>query len=329
MDNFFQSEEWRCFQEMSGHDSIRIGDDAQGFVHTLPVVGRYLYMPRFPGCEVTGDPKSLIGHLLTSARKNDFSWVRIEPETEEILKTWKLAVSDREKNDGIWLNRAPHDMQPREIFTVDVSKTEEDLLAEMKAKTRYNIRLAEKKGVRIFSTREKRYQEIFFRLIETTAKRQNILPHPESYYENMLTVFSEDHLSLFVAEFGGQVLAANLVLFSGDTATYLHGGTSDMHREVMAPVLLQWEQMREAKRRGCHWYDFGGVSVSSEIGNQGSKIAGWKGITRFKLGFSSGTAPKVFPGCYDMVIDRKRYELYLRLRFLQRSLSIIRKFFRR
>jgi lipid II:glycine glycyltransferase (peptidoglycan interpeptide bridge formation enzyme) len=191
----------------------------------------------------------MIDDLLTSANKTGSGWVRIEPETEEVLRIWKQSVFDREKNTGICLVKAPHDMQPREVLVVDISKAEKDLLSEMKAKTRYNIRLAEKKGVRIFSTREKKYQEAFFELIEATAKRQNILPHPKSYYEKMLSVFSEEDLSLFVAEFEGYVLAANLILFSGDTATYLHGGTSDVHREMMAPVLLQWEQMR--KRNGA------------------------------------------------------------------------------
>ncbi|MDQ5976540.1 MAG: hypothetical protein QG664_453 [Patescibacteria group bacterium] len=165
MDNFFQSEEWRRFQEMSGYDSVRIGDDAQGFIHTLPVVGRYLYTPRFPS-RGTVDPESLLGELIAHAKKARCAWVRIEPETEEILKSWKRAISEWGGNDGIRLIRAPHDMQPREVFVVDVSRTEEDLLAEMKAKTRYNIRLAEKKGVRIFATREKRYREVFFKLIE-------------------------------------------------------------------------------------------------------------------------------------------------------------------
>lgn len=220
-------------------------------------------------------------------------------------------------------------MQPRETFVMDISKSEEELLVQMKAKTRYNVRLAEKKGVRIFMTREKKYRDIFLTLIEATAKRQNILPHPKSYYEKMIDAFSEEKLTLFVAEYEGVVLAANFVLFAGDTATYLHGGTSDAHREVMAPVLLQWEQMREAKRRGCHWYDFGGVSVSAEINNHQSKIAAWEGITRFKLGFSPDTVPMTFPGCYDMVVDQKRYELYSHLRFLQKSLSMMRKFLRR
>ena len=326
MDNFLQSKNWMRFQEASGRDTVPIGDNANSFIYTLPVVGRYLYTPRFPD---SGIADLMIDDLLASANKTGSGWVRIEPETEEVLRIWKQSVFDREKNTGIRLVKAPHDMQPREVLVVDISKAEKDLLSEMKAKTRYNIRLAEKKGVRIFSTREKKYQEAFFELIEATAKRQNILPHPKSYYEKMLSVFSEEDLSLFVAEFEGYVLAANLILFSGDTATYLHGGTSDVRREMMAPVLLQWEQMREAKRRGCRWYDFGGVRTLSSGEDRLSGTNAWEGITRFKLGFSPDTPTKIFPGCYDVVIDRKRYGLYLRLRFVQRNLSILRKFFRR
>ncbi|MBP7811775.1 MAG: peptidoglycan bridge formation glycyltransferase FemA/FemB family protein [Candidatus Moranbacteria bacterium] len=328
MDNFLQSKEWAHFQEMSGHDLVQPTGGAYGFIHTLPIVGSYLYTPRFPS-RGTVDPESLLGELIAHTKKARCAWVRIEPETEEILKSWERAISEWGGNDGIRLIRAPHDMQPREIFVVEISKSESDLLAEMKSKTRYNIRLAEKKGVRIFATREKRYREIFFKLIEATAKRQDILPHPESYYENMLTVFPEERLSLFVAEYKGGILAANLVLFSGDTATYLHGGTSDTHREVMAPMLLQWEQMREAKRRGCCFYDFGGIHTFASGKDRSSGTDTWAGITRFKCGFSPNTVPTVFPGCYDMVINWRRYGVYRYLRFLQQPLSIMKKFLRR
>lgn len=327
MDNFLQSPEWARFQEMNGREVVRTESGVYGFVHTLPIVGAYLYLPRFPG-DTIAHSESAVESLISLAKKMTYGWVRIEPETEGVLKMWEDILSRRGENDYVRLVKAPHDMQPREIFVIDVSLSEENLLAGMKAKTRYNIRLAEKKGVRVFTTRAKKYQELFFSLIQATAKRQGILPHPQSYYEKMLDAFSEEQLTLFVAEFEGTVLAANLVLFFGDTATYLHGGTSDMHRDVMAPMLLQWEQIRVAKQRGCRWYDFGGVSVSSEIKNQKSNIAAWAGITRFKLGFSPATVPRVFPGCYDMVIDLKRYGLYTRLRFLQQSLSTMKKFLR-
>lgn len=327
MDNFLQSTQWARFQEKSGHEAVPIEDEAHGFVHSLPVVGSYLYTPRFPGDTIV-HPESAVESLISLAKKMAYGWVRIEPETKGALKIWEDVLSRRGGNDRIQLVKAPHDMQPRETFVIDVSLSEENLLAEMKAKTRYNIRLAEKKGVRVFTTRAKKYQKLFFSLIRATAKRQSILSHPQSYYEKMLDVFPEEQLTLFVAECEGVVLAANLVLFFGDTATYLHGGTSDMHRDVMAPALLQWEQIRVAKQRGCRWYDFGGVSVSSEIKNHKSKITAWTGITRFKLGFSSTAVPRVFPGCYDLIIDQKRYGLYMRLRFLQQSLSTMKKFLR-
>ncbi len=328
MDNFLQSPEWARFQETNGREAVQTESGAYGFVHTLPIVGSYLYFPRFPGGNIS-DAQSILKSLVLLAQQKKLGWIRVEPETEEIVHVCEHVISLWRENEQIRLIKAPHDMQPRETFVVDISKSEEEILAQMKAKTRYNVRLAEKKGVRIFMTREKKYQDIFLTLIEATAKRQNILPHPKSYYEKMIAVFPAEKLMLFVAEYEGVVLAANLVLFAGDTATYLHGGTSDAHREVMAPVLLQWEQMREAKRRGCVWYDFGGVSVSAEINSHQSKIAAWEGITRFKLGFSPDTIPTTFPGCYDMVVDQKRYELYSHLRFLQKSLSIMKKFLRR
>ncbi|MBP6889579.1 MAG: peptidoglycan bridge formation glycyltransferase FemA/FemB family protein [Candidatus Moranbacteria bacterium] len=327
MSSFLQSKEWARFQEMSGHEVVQLKDGMHGFVHVLPMVGAYVYTPRFPE-EKTSDQEIFFRDLFLQAKNKKCGWVRIEPETVAVLQAWERICSEQ-GNEKLRLIKSPNDMQPRENLVIDVSKPEETLLFEMKAKTRYNMRLAAKKEVRVFVTREKKYQEIFFQLIEATAKRQHILPHPKSYYQSMFTVFSEEQLLLFVAEYKGEVLAANLVLFSGDTATYLHGGTNDIHREVMAPILLQWEQIRAAKRRSCRWYDFGGVSTASLAKKQELVMSAWEGITRFKRGFSPGTAPVVFPGCYDIVVDWSRYGLYLRLRFLQKSLSVMRKFLRR
>lgn len=325
MDQFLQSSEWSRFQEANGRESVCLAGGAFGFVHVLPVVGKYLYTPRFPGHGVL-DLKTVIGEMCVLAQKMQFGWIRIEPETEAVLESWKQQILLCANTDELGFKKAPHDMQPRETFVVDVTKSPAELLAHMKAKTRYNVHLAEKKGVRVFMTREKRYQEMFVSLIEATATRQHILPHAKGYYRKMFESFSENQVALFVAEYEGEVLAANLVSFFGDTATYLHGGTSDVHREVMAPALLQWEQIQEAKRRGCLWYDFGGVSTLTSCDTQSLALSAWKGITRFKLGFAHGTTPIIFPGCYDMVIDQKRYALYLHLRFLQQSFSAMRKF---
>jgi lipid II:glycine glycyltransferase (peptidoglycan interpeptide bridge formation enzyme) len=190
----------------------------------------------------------------------------------------------------------------------------EELLKQMKSKTRYNIRLAEKRGVNVYQTREKRHQEAFMALVGVTAERDGIRPHPKSYYEAMFATFPSETWELFVAEYEGEVIAANLIIFFGRYATYLHGSSANEHREVMAPYLLQWRAIQEARAHGCRWYDFGGVDTRGEEGS-------WAGITRFKLGFAPTTEMRKFPGAYDVILNPWRYRWYRALRKLRKIIG--------
>lgn len=203
-------------------------------------------------------------------------------------------------------------MQPKEILIVGISGSEEDLLAGMKQKTRYNVRLAEKKGVTVFASREEKYIEEFLRLVKVTAQRDKITAHPENYYRKMFEAIPQDVLKLYVAEYQGKIIAANLVLFFGRTATYLHGASDNIHREVMAPYLLQWQAMLDAKKAGYTQYDLGGVKTGDARGKS------WEGISRFKTGFAPDIEPTRFPGCYDIIIKPGRYNLYRTLQKLRR-----------
>jgi peptidoglycan pentaglycine glycine transferase (the first glycine) len=314
---FLQSEAWAKLQEAAGHGVVRIGDDAYGFVHVLPFVGRYLYTPRWPMNGTIKKEYDGISEAIEAAKKSGAKWIRLEPEGEKALAEMRHAA----ESEGFRMIKAPHDMQPRETFVIDISKSEEALLAAMKPKTRYNIRLAKKKGVRVFATHEQHHREAFIGLIMATAERKDIVPHPRSYYEKFFTELSDETLSLFVAEYDGRIIAANLLIIFGEEAIYLHGGSGDLYRDTMAPFLLQWEQIKFAKMRGCTRYDFGGVKTSS--GKQGS----WSGITRFKMGFSPETEPATFPGCYDIVLDRKVYFFYDCLRFLKGLFVRVKRFF--
>jgi len=150
---FLQSEEWRRFQESVGRRVFCVpsppaplpstGEGGSGFYasiieHSLPIVGKYFYTPRGP--IVSG--QNGMPELIDLAKKEKAGWIRIEPATENILDTIR-------KNIKYKITKSPHDVQPKEIFIIDIDKSEEELLAGMKSKTRYNIRLAEKKGVRI------------------------------------------------------------------------------------------------------------------------------------------------------------------------------------
>lgn len=334
---FLQSDAWVRLQAAAGHEAVGLPDGGHGFVHVLPMVGRYMYTPRWPfgsnkiqDTRYKEDPsdkkqetsRTEFSVLIEAAKRVGAKWIRIEPETEEALNTLK-------EGNSLSIVKSPHDMQPRETFVIDITKSEEDLLAAMKPKTRYNIRLAEKKGVRVFVTQEKKYQEAFLDLITATAERKDIVPHPRSYYEKFFTELPEDMCHLFVAEYEGKALAANLVISYGGIATYLHGGTSDEHRDAMAPMLLQWEQIRFAKAQGCTKYDFGGIRLMTSDKTQDvrrKKADSWAGITRFKTGFSPKTVPTVFPGCYDIVLDKAAYRRYDQLRLLRRVAVSIRRF---
>ncbi|MFH0929911.1 MAG: peptidoglycan bridge formation glycyltransferase FemA/FemB family protein [Candidatus Moraniibacteriota bacterium] len=319
---FLQSEYWRKFQESVGRKACTFFADeddemiayANVITHTLPIAGDYFYVPRGP-TQVKSEKLKVKSHnsklkvffddLIDLAGKNNIGWIRIEPNSEEELK-----LIQENLLKGLKIKKSAVDMQPREILVLDISKSEEEILSQMKQKTRYNIRLAEKKGVRIFTTREEKYIEDFLRLVEITAERDKITSHPESYYRKMLETIPGDVLKLYVAEYEGKIIVANLVLFFGKTTTYMHGASDSEYRNVMAPYLLQWQQILDAKKAGCEKYDFGGIKTASSNS--------WAGITKFKQGFAPDAKPIQFPGCYDIILKPGKYNLYRALQKIKR-----------
>jgi peptidoglycan pentaglycine glycine transferase (the first glycine) len=333
---FLQSEEWKNFQEATGRKTYNIStSDNDGKLiafaniigHKLPVVGDYFYIPRGPIIEnfkfqisnFKSKPNDKISKFIKDlvglAKESNVGWIRIEPNGEGELEFTK---NNLPKNINI--KKSAVDMQSREILVLDISKSEEDILAQMKQKTRYNIRLAEKKEVKIFVSREEKYTEEFLRLVKITSERDKITSHPEKYYRKMFEIIPPEILKLYIAEYEGKVIAANLILFFGKTATYLHGASDNVHRNLMAPYLLQWQQIVDAKRAGCERYDFGGIKTQPHpnpllIEERGNS---WIGITKFKQGFAPEAKSVQFPGCYDIVLNPFKYNLYRILQKIRR-----------
>ena len=320
--DFLQSEEWHKFQESTGKRTFHVssaGFWANIIEHTLPVAGKYFYVPRGPVIEAISNKQQAISEIekiINLARKENVGWARFDANSEEILKIISKAKLFQNQSSALKIKKAPHDMQPREIFVIDITKTEEELLNEMKSKTRYNIKLAEKRGVKITSESRalgSKYIDEFLKLVNITAKRDGITPHPENYYRKMFEIIPENILKLYVAEYGGKIIAANLVIFYRNIAIYLHGASDNEYRNVMAPYLLQWRQIQDAKNAGCTKYDFGGVKTNGDNS--------WTGITKFKTGFSENTKPVEFPGSYDIVINPRRYYLYRLIQSIKRFIK--------
>ena len=321
--NFLQSNEWQKFQEAVGHKTFDVSDEnfsASIIEHNLPVVGKYFYIPRGPvichpelvlgsnsDSEMLKQAQDDIDKLIELAKKENAGWIRVEPANEETLAIIKKTIENQ-------IIKAPHDMQPKETLIMDISKSEEEILAEMKSKTRYNIKLAEKKGVNVKIVENKNVSE-FVRLTEIMAKRQGIATHNKEYYEKMLEVIPENIIKIYVAEYDGKIIAANVIVFYRDTAYYLHGASDDKYKNLMAPHLMQWKQIQDARKAGCKKYDFCGVKVNDKKGRS------WEGITRFKLGFSPKTKPIEFPGSYDIIINPMKYWMY---RIIQKVKSFVK-----
>lgn len=303
--SFLQSFEWGKFQEALGRKVFRLKNkdwQASVFAHHLPFNKSYLYCPYGPIISPESEREKKLEEFIENLKKingDGVIFIRIEPEwkieNEEKIKVWEKKFKD------LGFKKLSKDVQPSKTLILDLGLNEDELLAQMRPKWRYNVRLAQKKAVKV-----EKYQppitishlEIFYDLLNKTSERHNYKIFGKEYYQKELSLKTQDFSAeLFFAYYQKKVVAANLVIFFGKKATYVHGGSLTEHKEVMAPHLLQWEQIREAKRRGCIEYDFWGIDEKK-----------WPGITRFKKGF--GGTQINYLGAYDYVISPFWYYLY-------------------
>lgn len=157
--------------------------------------------------------------------------------------------------------RAPADLLPSETLLIDLRLSEAEMLAAMKPKGRYNLRLSWRYGVETEFTNDSQAIPVFYDIFWETVKRQQFFGEPYGFFINLCqTLFQANMAEIGLAKWRGEVLAAILVVYWGDRATYLYGGRTSAHPEVMAPYSLHWAAMQRAKARGCTIYDFYGFT---------------------------------------------------------------------
>jgi lipid II:glycine glycyltransferase (peptidoglycan interpeptide bridge formation enzyme) len=284
----------------------------------------------------------IIGEIKKIVKKEEIVFVRFALPYE---KNYELRIM----NYGFQKTKILVNLkEPENTLIIDLKKGEEEILAGMRQKTRYNIKLAEKKNVVIrnwkLETREKDI-DIFYNLMKETAKRDGINIFSKEYYKNLIESFcchsglrdgiqKEAHGSrvaarddkinsnLFLAEFKNKPLAGILVFGFGDTATYFYGASGNVGRELMPNYLLQWEAIKWAKENGYRWYDMWGITPNFQDTSSNFQINSkfqipnskhdWAGITRFKMGFvSENTGKEInYIPTMDLVLNKFWYNLY-------------------
>lgn len=295
--------EWGEARSRMGIEVTRIAEEAaDGSVrpfqitwHPVPYTPFTIgYMPR------TAVPSSDVIDALTSeAEKRRALFVKIEP--------YVFKDDFDENTGGDFLGRvvrSPHPLFPRWTQLLDITPSEESLLAGMKSKWRYNIRLAEKKGVTVREMTTDEGFELFADLYFKTTRRQKYAGHTKSYHKTVFEELRGTISHILVALYNNEPLSAYHLFLFNDRLYYPYGGSSVEHRNLMASNLLMWESIRFGKQNGAVVFDMWG-SASPE---GDARSSGWEGFSRFKEGFGTTYAECI--GSYDLVLNPALYKVY-------------------
>jgi peptidoglycan pentaglycine glycine transferase (the first glycine) len=331
--HLLQTHPWGELKSAFGWDICRIGISECGDSHDpanrsgmqitagvqilfrrLPFGLRFAYIPKgpvFPASPQTppnglGDPHSdLWREVDRVCQQRQAVFCKVEPDA------WESAIirETQEISPLQGFQPSHHPIQPRRTLVVNISGEEGLVLARMKQKTRYNIKLGLKKGVIVHPSDD---LDTFYRLMQVTAGREQFGVHSLAYYRRVYELFyPRGACELLVAEYQGHPLAALIVFVHGTRAWYFYGASASDHRDRMPTYLLQWEAMRWARSRGCIEYDLWGVpDEEEEVLEKGftNRLDGLWGVYRFKRGF--GGQLRRSTGPWERVYRPRLYQLY-------------------
>ncbi len=288
--NFQQSPEWAKVKS-SWKNEIVLAEDENGkiigslsiLIRKIPIFGNIMYSSRGPVCNIHDEQvlRQLTEGAKNLAKKYNAIVLKIEPDIESkdtefrrIVEKIGYKIKDDAKNFR-------EEIQPRYVFRLNIKdKTEDEIFAGFHQKTRYNIRLAIKKGVTIKEgTRED--LKIFHKIMIETGARDGFIIRSLEYFEKMYDNLAPEHMKLLMAYYDGKPISGVIPIMYGNKTWYLYGASSNENRNLMPNYLLQWEMIKMAIARKSDIYDLRGVSgVVDENHPQ-------YGLYRFKKGFGA------------------------------------------
>lgn len=280
---------WEGFQKKSGRKTHWIKTrKAQALLvkREMPLGLSWLEIPRGPLFEDQKSLNELLKEIKKFGKKEKAVFVRMSP-----FNFYFPANLPSIRNTEF-------DHHPQTSLIIELNQTEEEILKQMKQKGRYNIKVAQKHGIKVKVSDQ---ADVFYELLTTTGARDRFGIHEVGYYKNMLEAMP-DHAQLLLAFHGDRVIAGGIFVYLDNYGIYYYGASDNNYRNMMAPYLLQWEAIKEAKKRGCNRYDFLGIAP------EGAKNHPWKGVTEFKKKFGGRVVN--YPIAKDMVLRPFWYLIY-------------------
>jgi peptidoglycan pentaglycine glycine transferase (the first glycine) len=303
--HLLQSPHWAALKGEFGWFSQRVITDdigSQILFRKLPLGFTIAYIARGP----VGNLDHITEHIKEIdgvCKKHRTIFLKIEPdiwEDEQSCETTRIQL--------VRLGSPAKPIQPRQTLMVSLENDDEAWLSHMKQKTRYNIRLAQKKGVVVQETED---IHTFQKLMEITGERNEFGVHSFAYYRKAFEEFYPQACRLFLASYKDQPLAAIMVFFKGQTAMYFYGASSNQERNRMPTYLVQFRAMQWAASIGCKEYDLWGIPdqpLEELEASFADRDDGLWGVYRFKRGF--GGHIKRSMEAYDRVYMPTLYKLY-------------------
>lgn len=283
--NFLQSQQWFDTKTKLGNKCYSVGNY---FFQTtkLPYVKKTIgYMPRV-------DLKKIdINELIHKAKEANCIFLTIDPEN---YKQDLDSIEFFNKMNLIVAEGKPIHLQ--NTVLIDLNKSEEELLASMKQKTRYNLKLAQKKGLNVVISSENVEYEKFVELYLTTLKRQNYSGRSKNYLDTVWNEFKGKSV-IATVYYNSTPLASWFLIAYDNVLTYVYGGSSEEYKNLMGPYLLVWELVKFGKEKGYQYFDLFGVKKDLS-----------DGYSRFKSGF--GGKQIEYSDTVDLVIDSKLYSIF-------------------
>lgn len=267
--DFQQSEEWAKVKEFWKNEIVIVEDENKNIkasmsilIRKLPIFGNIMYVPRGPIVEINYEEtlRKLTIKMKEVAKKYKAFVIIIEPNVKKENKEFSNLV----KKLGYKINskaiKFDQEIQARHNFRLNLeNKTEDEIFKNFASKTRYNVRLASKKGVTVEEKNEAGIDE-FYELMKETGKRDNFRTRPKEYFQKILKEFPYE-TKIYIAYYENEPISAIMPIIYGDKMWYLYGASSNKHRNLMSTYLLQWEMIKLAIKNNCKVYDFRGVSM--------------------------------------------------------------------
>ena len=300
-----QSWAWGEFRKQTGVEVLRLIQEhdkrAQEVYqitwHKIPKIMSYIgYCPKsaIPDAEA-------MKTIMKEASQKGAIVVKFEPN-ERDLESSRIQVKELA---GIYDFKPGKALFTRYTFQLDISKSEEEILKKMNQKTRYNVRLAEKKGVKIVEDNSEPAFEEYWKLTEETTRRQKFFAHGKNYHRKMWqTMIVKGGGHLLKAIYEGKTLTTWALFELNGVLYYPYGASSNENREVMTSNLMMWEAIKLGKKHGCQMFDLWG-----SMGPEPDKNDPWYGFHRFKQGY--GGELTEFVGTYDLVVNKTLYGIYM------------------